>query len=347
MSKDLDLTTCQTVDSTFLHKKGLCGLCNLGNTCFMNSIIQCLNNTLPLLEYFVQNEYLKDINKQSSDFNITNEWNLVCRGLWHKNALVNPKKFHSAIRLRAIERDYDDFTGFGQNDSQEFLQFLLESLHNSLSKKVNMNIVGKPVNDLDKIAIEALTAWTKYFQSDYSKIVEIFYGQYFSRLITKKNKKIERSNTFDPFSCICLEATPKCHNIYDCLDSFTSKEDLSTDEEDIVRHKSISFWKLPKILIIFLKRYNNLNKKVNTKIDFPLTDLDMSKYVLGYNKSKYIYDLYAVSNHAGSPMGGHYYAFCKNYDGNWYKYDDNVVFTLNVLKVVDSSAYCLFYRLKE
>ena len=152
MSKDLDLTTCQTVDSTFLHKKGLCGLCNLGNTCFMNSIIQCLNNTLPLLEYFVQNEYLKDINKQSSDFNITNEWNLVCRGLWHKNALVNPKKFHSAIRLRAIERDYDDFTGFGQNDSQEFLQFLLESLHNSLSKKVNMNIVGKPENDLDKIA---------------------------------------------------------------------------------------------------------------------------------------------------------------------------------------------------
>jgi len=72
----------------------------------------------------------------------------------------------------------------------------------------------------------------------------------------------------------------------------------------------------------------------------------MSRYVLGYNKSKYVYDLYAVSNHSGGCHGGHYYAFCKNNDNNWYKYDDNVVYTLNESKVVDSSAYCLFYKMK-
>ena len=85
----------------------------------------------------------------------------------------------------------------------------------------------------------------------------------------------------------------------------------------MVQQKSIAFWKLPKILIIFLKRYNNSNMKLNSNIDFPLTDLDMSKYVLGYNKSKYIYDLYAVSNHVGGSFGGHYYAYCKNNDNNW------------------------------
>ena len=73
----------------------------------------------------------------------------------------------------------------------------------------------------------------------------------------------------------------------------------------------------------------------------------MSKYILGYNKSKYIYDLYAVSNHSGGSGGGHYYAYCKNFDDNWYKFDDNVVFTLNDSKVVHSDAYCLFYKIKD
>ena len=334
------------VDDKFLTKKGLCGLNNLGNTCFMNSIIQCLNNTIPLLKYFIENNYITDLNNDSPDSNILIEWINVCKGLWLKNAVITPNAFHMAIRKRALERGYDDFTGYNQNDSQEFLQFLLESFHNSLSKQVNMSVVGKPQNELDKIAIDALTAWTKYFKSDYSKIVELFYGQYFSRLVTKQKGKTETSNTFDPFSCISLEVTSKCNNLYDCLDSFTSKEEIN-NTNDMVQQKSIAFWKLPKILIIFLKRYNNSNMKLNSNIDFPLTDLDMSKYVLGYNKSKYIYDLYAVSNHVGGSFGGHYYAYCKNNDNNWYKFDDNVVYTRNINKIVEQSAYCLFYKLKD
>ena len=53
----------------------------------------------------------------------------------------------------------------------------------------------------------------------------------------------------------------------------------------------------------------------------------MSKYICGYNKSTYKYDLYAVSNHGGGLGGGHYWAYCKNNDGNWYKFNDAVVST--------------------
>ena len=130
MSTEIDVESYVDVNDSFLTKKGLCGLNNLGNTCFMNSIIQCLNNTMPLLKFFLSNKYKSELNKCSPDYKIVVEWNSLCRALWHKNAVVTPKNFHRSIQRRAMERDYDDFTGFGQNDSQEFLQFLLESFHN-------------------------------------------------------------------------------------------------------------------------------------------------------------------------------------------------------------------------
>ena len=89
-----------------------------------------------------------------------------------------------------------------------------------------------------------------------------------------------------------------------------------------------------------------MGNKIDRLIDFPLDNLDMSKYVLGYNKNKYKYELYGVSNHMGGTNGGHYIAYIRNHDNNWYKFNDNIVSTLHNSKVVSPLAYCLFYRLK-
>ena len=82
-------------------------------------------------------------------------------------------------------------------------------------------------------------------------------------------------------------------------------------------------------------------------INFPLEELDMSKYVVGYNRDKYKYDLYGITNHIGGTGGGHYFSYVKNFDKNWYKYNDSVVSTLKIEQLVSKDAYCLFYKLKN
>ena len=59
------------------------------------------------------------------------------------------------------------------------------------------------------------------------------------------------------------------------------------------------------------------------------------------------YDLFAVSQHYGGTGGGHYTAVCKNYDGNWYRYNDSSVSHTSPDNAVNSSAYVLFYRRKN
>ena len=63
--------------------------------------------------------------------------------------------------------------------------------------------------------------------------------------------------------------------------------------------------------------------------------------------NNYIYDLFSVSQHYGDRGGGHYTAICKNYDGNWYTYDDSRVFLSSERDVVTENAYVLFYRRKD
>ena len=346
MNNELDTNLKIEINSEFLNKKGLCGITNLGNTCYMNSILQCLNNTLPLLKFFVSNNYMQYINytTDANEHEIVIEYNKLTRGLWFKNNVVTPRQFLNTIHRLANEKNRYEFTGLGQNDSQEFLQFLLEILHNSLSREVNMSISGIAKNDMDKKAIEANKDWIKYFDKEYSEIVKIFYGQFFTRIFRQKDEKTGKeaeTTSFEPFNTLCLEID-ECKTIYDCLDNFVRKEELNKKIS-----KEVQFWKLPNILVIFFKRYNNSGKKLDNHIEFPTENLDMCKYVMGYERQKYIYDLYAVSNHTGNTMGGHYWAYAKNYDNNWYKFNDNIVTTLQKEKVVSNLAYCLFYKLKD
>jgi ubiquitin C-terminal hydrolase len=96
---------------------------------------------------------------------------------------------------------------------------------------------------------------------------------------------------------------------------------------------------------IDLKRFNSNNRKNQILVDFPLENLDLSKYVIGYKKEQYIYNLYGICYHSGAVSGGHYTASVKNANGKWYHYNDREVSEVKDLrKLINSKAYCLFYR---
>ena len=114
---------------------GLTGIRNLGNTCFMNSIIQCLNNTVELKEYFLSDRYRNDLNpKNPLGFGgeIADEFSIIVNALWWGHCkTIAPTRFKELIG-----QFNSQFVANDQQDAQEFLLFLLDGLHEDLNKVV-------------------------------------------------------------------------------------------------------------------------------------------------------------------------------------------------------------------
>ena len=117
--------------------KGLTGLGNLGNTCFINSTIQCLSHTYELNNFLNNGTYKKRINKIPESLLLL-EWDKLRELMWSENCIIKPAGFISAVQKVANIKDIEIFTGYAQNDLTEFLTFLLMSFHESIKREVEM-----------------------------------------------------------------------------------------------------------------------------------------------------------------------------------------------------------------
>ena len=336
--------------------KGLSGLTNLGNTCFLNATMQVLSHTYELNSFLEMNAYKKKLNNKY-DSALLLEWDELRNLLWKENCIVSPFKFVKTVQKLAKIKGQDMFTGFNQNDLPEFLIFVIDCFHNALSREVNMTINGKIENEKDEIAVKCFERIKQMYEKEYSEIWKIFYGIHVSVLENASTcEKI--SITPEPFFIINLPIplNNKSPSLIDCFDLYVEYELMDGDnsiqiegsDEKVSAKKSISFWSLPNILVIDIKRFNATMKKNQVMIDFPLENLDLSKYIIGYDKSSYIYDLYGVCNHSGSLLGGHYTAFVKNMNDKWYHYNDTIVTEVKIEEQIKTpKAYCFFYRKRE
>uniref|UniRef100_A0A8C4PMD2 Ubiquitin carboxyl-terminal hydrolase 4 n=1 Tax=Equus asinus asinus TaxID=83772 RepID=A0A8C4PMD2_EQUAS len=197
-----DVNFSSLVESPSSHiQPGLCGLGNLGNTCFMNSALQCLSNTAPLTDYFLKDEYEAEINRDNPlgmKGEIAEAYAELIKQMWSgRDAHVAPRMFKTQVGRFAPQ-----FSGYQQQDSQELLAFLLDGLHEDLNR-----VKKKPYLELKDAngrpdAVVAKEAWENHRLRNDSVIVDTFHGLFKSTLVCPECAKV--SVTFDPFCYLTL-----------------------------------------------------------------------------------------------------------------------------------------------
>ncbi|KAM9359289.1 ubiquitin carboxyl-terminal hydrolase 2a isoform 2-T5 [Symphorus nematophorus] len=348
------LSDSPTRDSTNSKSaQGLVGLKNLGNTCFMNSILQCLSNTHSLRDYCLHNSHRRDLNNNSrTNTALMEEFAKLMQTMWTSSSseAVSPSEFKTQIQRYAPR-----FVGYNQQDAQEFLRFLLDGLHNEVNR-VTVRPRGT-VEDFDHLPDEekGKKMWSKYLEREDSKIVDLFVGQLKSSLTCSHCGFC--STVFDPFWDLSLPIAKGYGEVslMDCVRLFTKEDVLDGDEKPTCYRckarrrctKKFTIQKFPKILVLHLKRFSEARRtsKLSTFVNFPMKDLDLREFA-SENSINAVYNLYAVSNHSGTTMGGHYTAYCRNPNsGEWYTFNDSRVTPMSSSQVRSSDAYVLFYEL--
>ncbi|NXI39231.1 UBP32 hydrolase, partial [Galbula dea] len=182
-------------------EKGATGLSNLGNTCFMNSSIQCVSNTQPLTRYFISGRHLYELNRTNP---IGMKGHMAkCYGDLVQELWSGTQKNIAPLKLRwTIAKYAPRFNGFQQQDSQELLAFLLDGLHEDLNRVHDKPYVELKDSDGRPDWEVAAEAWENHLRRNRSIVVDLFHGQLKSQVKCKTCGHI--SVRFDPFNFLSL-----------------------------------------------------------------------------------------------------------------------------------------------
>ena len=341
-----------------------------GVTCYMNSILAILQQIPLFSDYIVSGnfiDFLKDANHEEKV--IYQLHKLLRYSMSMNNANLTP----SSLRRVCTAKDYI-WGEQKQQDSAEFLQFLITKMEEELGQHVKF-IPGLKVMNSHNIQnslelIQAISSYQSFVKKEFSPIQQFFTGleQTSTKCMICGNIK----NNFQPFPIWQLpipvddKVSTKEFELSECIDKWMEEEKL--DDENRLHcdfcclksniTKSYSLFTPPKILVIQLKRfkkdmYGNVSRKITNKVNFPIEDFDISNYISksSCHKDKSKYNLMGINIHhelgnfANLNMG-HYVSMVKNrFDNNWYLFNDDndPIKITNRDHLINEKSYLLFY----
>lgn len=310
------------------------GLENIGNTCYINSIIQIfiynpyfiktLYKELYTLKNPTNNNLLIEFKKISDEILINNSSNKGIRPLSFLQLLQSLWKI--PINL--------------QQDSHEIYQFILDIFINEIGIDYEYTVNGTVESLIDKLKLKAVDSYQKHFKKQYSLLVEIFYGQKMKH-IKCFNCDYEDYN-FEIFNTILLPISSSNNlienlNIYFNWDIIEDYKCPKCSKNNI--KSKYYFWKIPKVLTIVLKRFNNQDEKNNNLINIPF-NFNINDYCI--QTTNKIFHLNSIVNHIGQLEGGHYYSTILN-NNKWYNYDDLNISEIESNNINNNNNYILYY----
>ena len=306
--------------------KGVTGIMNMRNTCYLNSTLQALRHNTEMSAFFLENKHETWINRKKSEpkVELVRGYADLLKTLWSgsKPAYVRPEGFLQAMMPAAKASGFDHFLVPEQHDSHEVLVFLLDQIHEGLAEEVNIQITrSPPQNSKDKAIQAALEAWKGFFGKQYSPLTEMIYGLLRVTMTCKGcNHSVDSWETFNCLKMPIGKGQPP--TIEEML-----KEELKEEEMEgyacdrckparTVAIRKPSIWRLPRMVCLVAKRFTYDGRKIHTPIQFPnYESISFSQFFSKDSpepSQKHKYQCFATVDHYGSTGGGHYVAQAKS-----------------------------------
>lgn len=207
------------------EEPGAAGLHNLGNTCYMNSTLQCLSHIPELTQLFAHGEFEKCINAENplgTKGEVARAYAQLMADMWGgEYTAVAPTPFKAVIDKHAPQ-----FKGYQQHDSQELLGMVLDKLHEDTNLGLKtpggtgagaaVHAAQARVTSLERagaaagdVQLEAAKAWLSHLQRNESLVSALFQGQAMSRLACTNADCGHVATSFDTFMYLPLSLPPE------------------------------------------------------------------------------------------------------------------------------------------
>jgi len=343
------------------------GLGNLGNTCFLNVVLQALRLSPPLCDIFLTNT--PKLRNESNKKQLLEAFQIIMRDFWrHKLPIdatptLNPRGFHGAF-LRTIQEAGDDWHHYGQqSDASETIQYILSGIHDAIYKNVTMVVIGNSANKHEDEYIKAINSWGSFFSKEYSPIINHYNGQTQTEVTCDHCNAV--STRYEPWLMLKVplpggdmpHRTAVGATLTDCLNLGFADESLDDYQCDACKTKGKAIIRnrisrLPDTIILTLKRFTNKMQKVAGKVAWDIEQLDFRPWMAfkgdPFNKVYMppIYETTAIIEQQGSFHGGHYRMYAKQ-EEQWYEYDDNTIRNVPGETAMGCDAYIAFLTRKN